>query len=737
LCAFCAFIGNAHAKKWHLMLIPNAHLSTDANQQSSASPALTVDYSSLIRETMSNELSKELYVVIVPERVFPNCDSSLCGMESVQSALVNVVKLAPEVELVLFYHFDTTSSPFSLRASLIDPISFQTYDTFGVNVLAQNRQDISDGQIRSLARDIGKVISQRLQQTAKRNEFDLVLKGFALGEVAPFSTFALSETQDTRLTLTRSEKEAGRWSEFLPTMETQFTVSSSLTQSQFNQLLVRFFLTEDIDVINEYQRDTNAFVVNRLGNPYTPSLISSVLLVLVALVLMFIFIKRQMYHFQLQTLAEKKAVNQWLSVHSRAKSPWYFLHDKWGNQYSYWQRLERESSELENQAMLFFDAGDVITAKLFISKALNINTDASGAKALMKKIAEQESSEKELSEKEQWVRNKVAKAMNNYRGNQAIKALRQAYQAADASAGEKKLKRQHKAIKRLIHKIIADFSQAHENIELTDLLTGDTCLVSAANELDIGRAASAQGQEDFTGKGNNVEFTINHKALSRLGKQCKVSADENGFYIQDQGSTNGSFLQSSVLGKERRSLKHGDVIYLGANSELTAVKLSVEIDSGHSMLKLRVQKQLQHTLEVGDLARAWPDYVNAMRSSAVLTRSDCVLAVDSDTDALRLVSKAELSDNAQLRALAQFTLGQYASLMPLIGLKDEPGDRVFCNKEPLYGQVPLLLPCELKWRHQHILIDAYTLSGLSRIKGELKRFKQDSQLHDASSSSLS
>lgn len=692
----------AHANTWQIMLIPE-----QINQTAAADSELSNNV--LIREGISSKLVQQLDKIVSHERVFANCDMNLCGQASTQEVLNEVARQAPDVELVLFYGVFQSDSNSSLRATLIDPLSFQQYASFDLTLLSSEIGVIERAQLKSAALDIGRIISQGLREVEKRNQFDLRLKGFSIDEVAPFSTFVLSTTLDTKLTLTKSEKQSSTLSAYLPIMETHFTVSSGLTQSQFHQLLLVFFQDQGIDTVNEYNRESNEFIVSRIGNPYTPSLVSSVLIFIVCAGVLVLLIRRQMFHYQLESYAQRKSVEKWLQVYQKAKAPWYMLQKKWSNQSSYWQRLQRESADLETQAKLFFDAGDINTAKLFISKALNLNADAAVARALIDKISTQESSQQALSEKEQWVRNKVAKAMNNYRTNQPIKALRQAYQALNESAEEKKLKRQHKAIRRLIQKINVDFVQSHDSFELTDLTRQDTCVVSCLGEIEIGRYLDA---EQYHARSEQIEqsmrFFINHKGLSRVGKHCKLIAAADGFYVQDSGSKNGTFLQGKKVSKDSRNLLHDqDILYLGANSELSAVKLEVNVDSTHTLLQINVGKQLRHTLDMAELARVWPDYTHAMRSSLVLTHTDFVLAIDNQNENLKIVSLNDVQSAPQLIALVRIWLGQTASIAPMLELSKIDQEGLYCNEEKLYGIVPLILPCEIKYKEQHVRIDEY------------------------------
>lgn len=674
----------------------------------------------IIDQAITTKLTQQLNQVVAVERVFDQCERVLCGQSTVQEVLSEVAKRAPDVDLVLFYGLFKSEDNTSLRVSLIDPLSFQRYASFDINVLSGALASIEQAHIKSLSADLGDVISQRLQNVVKRSDFALKLEGFSIDEVAPLSTFILAATLDTKLTLTKSEKQSAALDAYFPTMETHFAVTSGLTPSQFNQLLQSFFKSQSIPVITEYQRDSNAFLVLRLGNPYTPSFISSLLMIMTAVLFIVLLIKRQIYQHQLEHFAQSKSVDRWLNVYEKAKSPWFALHKKWGNQHNYWQRLQRESNELEKQAKLFFDAGDAITAKLFVTKALNLNADASIANALVDKITNQESSQQALTKKEQWLRNKVAKAMNNYRSNQPIKALRQAYQALYESAAEKKLKRQHKAIKRLLQKINTDFLQNHYHIQLTDLSSSEVCVVSVGSEIALGRyPATSSDDASSLYASSAMGFYINHKALSRMGKHCRLLAREDGFFVEDMGSTNGTFLRANKVEKNSaQRLVHEDTIYLGANSELSAVKLDVSISSRHSLLQISVSKQLMHTIDMVALARVWPEHMHAMRTSLVLTRSNVVVAIDGATNKLEILSAAEFQTHAEAIGLVKITLGQGASLAPLPDVMDKDTDTLWCNGEKLLGVVPLLLPCEIKYQQQHVLMDEYLPLGFRRASAD-------------------
>ncbi|MBT1449405.1 FHA domain-containing protein [Glaciecola sp. XM2] len=713
------------AKEWQLMLVPQ-QTSSQQNAQ------LQSQYAKVIEQALAYQLTQSSSTVLHAQSVFGQCTEALCGAESLSDAMQLIANKAEHVELVLLYGISDTT-PAMLSVEMIDPVSLEFYDAFNLPLLNSDTQRISLAQIRSLSGDLGTVVANRLREIVKKKSFKLVLQGFTLDEVAPFSIYFMSQTNQSELRLTKSEKVDSWMSKYFPIVETHFMASTAATETQFNQLLDRFFKESDIEALIEFDSATQQFLVSRIGNPYAPSLFSRFLMLLALGALLVLIVKRQIYHFQLERYADKKSADQWLDVYAKAKSPWFVLRSKWGNQFSYWQRLQRESQELEKQAQLFFDAGDVISAKLFVSKALNLNADAQMASALITKINHQESSQKALSDKEQWVRNKVAKAMNNYRGNQPIKALRQAYQALASIKGEKQLKRQYKAIKRLIQKVNNDFSETYDHIELTDLDNGDTCVLTTAAQVDIGRFSSKDMRLSLaTG---TLPLYINHKALSRAGKHLTIQKHANGFYMMDQGSTNGSFVSDETLSsQEPRLVVNGDNIKLGADSELTAVKLLAQVDDDHSVLRLRVSNQLTQTLDIADLARVWPDYMHAMRTSLLMTASEAVLAHERSSGEIRLISRSQLKQSDDYIEVLSLTLGKGAKVKPL---SEEPmGETLYLNDELLLGMVPLILPCEIKWGKHHVYLDDYAdFNGLEERQQEARFFLRASDADDTVSPS--
>ncbi|MBC7329208.1 FHA domain-containing protein [bacterium] len=67
-------------------------------------------------------------------------------------------------------------------------------------------------------------------------------------------------------------------------------------------------------------------------------------------------------------------------------------------------------------------------------------------------------------------------------------------------------------------------------------------------------------KEEFTiGRAEDRDLTILDKAVSR--RHCKIVLEDDGYYILDEGSTNGTFVSGMRVAREK--LKNGDIIQVG------------------------------------------------------------------------------------------------------------------------------------------------------------------------------
>lgn len=96
--------------------------------------------------------------------------------------------------------------------------------------------------------------------------------------------------------------------------------------------------------------------------------------------------------------------------------------------------------------------------------------------------------------------------------------------------------------------------------------------------IDIGKNSCVLG------RGKECDIEINEDLISR--KHIKISMEDNTLYVEEMGSSNGSWLNSQklVVGK-KTAYKNGDVIYLGkptASVSITIENLVSQKSAAHS-----------------------------------------------------------------------------------------------------------------------------------------------------------
>ncbi|HMQ10723.1 MAG TPA: DUF4388 domain-containing protein [Oligoflexia bacterium] len=75
------------------------------------------------------------------------------------------------------------------------------------------------------------------------------------------------------------------------------------------------------------------------------------------------------------------------------------------------------------------------------------------------------------------------------------------------------------------------------------------------------------------GRGEDCDIYLSEKKISR--NHCQISVEPNGVFVQDLGSTNGTFLNDDIL-KEKQKASNNDVVSLGTSKIKLTFALSEE-----------------------------------------------------------------------------------------------------------------------------------------------------------------
>ena len=90
-----------------------------------------------------------------------------------------------------------------------------------------------------------------------------------------------------------------------------------------------------------------------------------------------------------------------------------------------------------------------------------------------------------------------------------------------------------------------------------------------------GETFELKSQTVIIGRDSTADIIINDPEVSR--NHCRLILDRS-YYLQDLGSTNGTFVDGSRLGGEPVRLVNGQIIQLGSN--VTLLHQEIEVDAG-------------------------------------------------------------------------------------------------------------------------------------------------------------
>lgn len=704
---FCllGLANSVHARNWQLMLIPES--ASFSLENASQDQQFNANVNRFVKSGLSQAISNSLETLIESESVFNTCEQKWCAQPSLDSLAKTILEQATKVELLVLYSVNNTNTPF-LKVRLLDPISFKVYfdEQLPISLPLGQKNLIKAG------RELGDKLLNRLQNVLPKLIYDIRFEQFKFDELNGISTYILSNPNNGNFELKNSIQSNLLFNQYLPVISSQFSLETALTATQLKLTFERFFEQYSIDVNISFLLDDSRqanLTIRRVGHPYAPSMVSSTVIFCIVISLLGLSVRRQYLDYYLTEYSQKRDADAWLAMYSKASKPIYFLSSKWVSQASYWQRLQQESIDLFKQSKTYFDAGDLNTAKLFVSKALYTNSANQHAKSLVKSIEEFERNSQSLSKNEQWIRNRLAKAMNNYREQQPIKALRRLYQAVAVGKKEKALKRQVKAINRLIKQIKQEFKTPLFSLTINSSIHPTSYVLCQNQNVHIGRLPN--NREITWVSPQDSVFYINHKLVSRLGQHCYIKNDDEGFFIQDLGSKNGTFINSIVCehGKSNR-LVHNDFLQLGGKNPVTSVGLNIEIDQNNKTCKLRFDDQAMSLLDRSELNNIWPDNALAVRTELVCIRQKCVLVYDNATKTIDLVSETAPLAKTML-ALCIITLGEGAFIAPAND-KFIKNEQLTLENLPLLGEVPIILPCNIQFKDLVVQLTEYDSSSI-------------------------
>ncbi len=688
-------VGNAWAKDWQIMLLPEK--KEESTQQELAQ----------IEQGIRVILSRGMDKIIDRTKVFDNCSLDYCGAPSLNAALNLIQKKAPEVQLALVYELNIERSAL-INYRLVDPLSKQIRFANSIQFAPNELNMLEAGS------NLAKAVQLSLRRAQATQAYTLALNKFDRDELDGLTTFLLTNSVESEINLIRSRHYFTLLNRFFPLISSEYRLSTALSASQVKQSVERFFDEQGTQVIIDFDVQTSSMSINRKGHAHSPSFVFSLLVILLILLFILILLHRQYLQYNLQDYADKRDADTWLRYYKKLSIVHLGLKKAWLNQASHWERLKRESSDLADQGKVYFDAGDINTAKLFISKALYANSSNAKALELLNKVELLAQNQQNISDDEQWIRNKIAKSMNNYRQQFYLKALKQAYQAHARAMSNKALKRQAKAINTLIKKINRASYSNISTVQIHCTSNATKILICHKQVVQLGREPN-KVDEDYVSP-QDARFYINHKMVSRVGRHCAISHSGKGFTVIDHQSKNGTFINNiAIRHNQAQYLKDSDIIQLGSADPFIAANLHTNISQNHQLMTLNFIKIKGHDQGNANIDEIWPEHGVANNSSLVCTQSKCCIAWNTFERALEVYDlesflHRDTSGKSNVKGMCILSLGEKASIAPFISTANIQSEQVLkVNDESVIGEVALTLPIIVKYGELSFTVDEHLL----------------------------
>lgn len=722
-------IEDAVAQSEQADLLPKSTLDSPpiivAQKLSSALQRLNADYAH-IENGLAMSLARSAETVIEPEKVLGSCERYLCGQSDITELMNTISNTAPNVHLVALYAFGGDKDNLTLYLRLLDPLSLQVLLSDSLRLLEQpNRSSLF-----ALGQDMGMLVARKLSTIVPQQQFTLHFEDFLFDELNGLTTLVLANNQNTQLVLNESSTSYLFINRYFPLTSSEYTLRSSMSASQVKQMLATFFNKQQVPSAIHFSQTSQAkhanekraymhFSIKREGQPYVPSIITRAFIILCFLVFIALIIRRHYLQRYLLACAKKRDADRWLRTYEKASFTPYGLRTKWASQYSYWRSLQKQSEQLAAKAKLYFDAGDINTSKLLVSKALHANTANKKANKLVKAIEALESASKALSDSEQKVRSQLAQAMSHYRQQQPIDALRLLYHAHELVRSETTLKKQSKAIGKLIKQVKKEAAQTCYALVITSDKDPTSLMMCANNTVHVGRRP-VNDSDTWISNEDGV-FYLNHKAISRIGRHGYIQKQASGFVWVDS-SKNGSYINKTLIkAHQPYKLHNEDTLHLGGSDDLLSTRLDLSLNEQETILQLAVNIKPMTLLDKQTLNELWPDNSLATRTNLVCTQLKCCLVFDSVSEKMHIceigklpgdnaIKSSKSSEYSRYISVCNLLLGECSSVSPI----DSKGKRaeLFLDSQALLGEVPLFLPCEIRYAQYTFQLSDYDTQNI-------------------------
>jgi hypothetical protein len=635
---------------WQVLLLTKPHDEIDKQLQ----PAY-----SMIEKTISEQLIAENFEV--------TDKTLLMGASNIsEQALIelnkNETNLAIRFNLEVNKLNDESSDTwrYELSAFLVDLESkkkIETHNEYGEftnEFINCDRQCLSQwfaDNARKLAQDMGAILVIKLKNLPRRYQFELNFQHFLADELRLIHDqlkllngfISVHFLQDLGV-----EKEL-----LHQTNSRQYGYVSHLPLDELELELHKSFARLGIEV-KKAEGNAKILVFIRKNTPYYFYYIFAGVLIFLLLVLVYLTKLKGKHTIALTRLASGQHAQGWLAYHDQISAFHFFRQPQWQAQRTTYINNVQLSKELSDKALHYADIGNYNKMHLTIEKALKLDADNIDANNLKKQSASF------IKGKKQFL---SGKSMITTQPEQAIKLLMEAknlnlnltenvneplveasFKLVLMAFKNKEYYKAYSLIDKYIHQpssIKIDNNNLEKLIEIRNnieqyiqpikgAVLGQgalaNCYIFTSTTLEVGRNVNNPAHS----------FAIGYKQISRVGKQCRFLRENNKFYLEDQGSTNGSFFNGTqLITQQKVNIKQDSQLTLGGGStsaeNIAICQLELKAPSKNSSaLMMQLKRSMVQLVDLEPYKKAWKSMDTDLTSRWILLGKEVSLSINND-----------------------------------------------------------------------------------------------------------
>tara|TARA_R110001583_G_scaffold77377_1_gene210714 strand:- start:50 stop:2998 length:2949 start_codon:yes stop_codon:yes gene_type:complete len=689
---------------WKILLLTKPHHQMSKQLQ----PAY-----SMIERTISEQLIAENFEV---------ADKTLLmGANKItEQALIELNK--NKINLAIRFNLDVNQlhdEPratwrYELSAYLVDLDSkkqVETHNEYGefsndfINCDRQCQSQWFADNARKLAQDMGAILVIKLKNLPRRYQFELKFQHFLVDELR------LIHEQLKQLNGFISVhllQDFGVEKELLHQINSQkYSYVSYIPMDELEIALHKSFALLGIEA-KKIEGHVKTLVFIRKNTPYYFYYLFAGVLTFLLLGLVYLAKCKRQHTIALTQLASEQHAQGWLDYHDKISPLLCFRQPQWQAQKITYINQVQLSKDLSDKALDYVDLGDYNKVQLTIENALKLNADNIDAKSLVEQSASFIKGKKQFlsgksmvtTQPEQAIKLLIeAKDLNlNLTENVSKPLVEASFRLVLMAFKNKEYYKAYSLIDKYIHQpssIRLDNNNLEKLIELRKKIdqyiqpikgavVGQgalaNCYIFTASTLEVGRNVNNPANS----------FAIGYKQISRVGKQCRFLRENNNFYLEDQGSTNGSFFNNTQLITHKKvNVNEDSQLTLGGGStanNIAICQLELKVLSKNSSaLMMQLKCSVVQLVDLNSYKMAWTSMDTDLISRWILLGNEVSLSIHNDR-----IELGHDQDQVDIVAYLIYQNGFYIRPEKSIELGTTDNSKVLMiNQQVVYDKMPI------------------------------------------------